>query len=589
MEKGEPIPYMYKPEGSKNPDGPGPYYETKSDGSIDLTTIEGKQQLKEKPAKVRIETFSQCDQGEEKKAEVITKKKKNIDMAPLIETFPLNPNQLGYLTLAEQKFLGFNCRKICMQSLSDKQLKKNTPCLLHKGMEKSENQSFLSCIADIFYYNENMRQFSQPNKLKNSIDMTIEQIKQILISNLTIDTFIELQNGTLVELFSNNNDEEKTPDIISISDSKFYKNIEDNLGDIVTDTFVKKVINAFENYKKFILSDSTKINHEFLWDYVTMSRGNQERMGIFAGGLNLIIIRSPENDITNKIELICPSNSYSKNHFDPNKKTLILFNKGRYFEPIYKYTRVGKDKYTILKLFSLVDIQNEMPEIEKILHVIFHNLKTKCKPLPSLPEKYNKELKFRQPIELNPMINILKRKTMNYRILYQIVNYNLKVIGLYVINKGKTIYIPCAPSAINRNYEYTFVNNPNIIYNYKQTVDRLTSVYNKSKKEIPSKPRAKIVESNVIIGVLTETNQMVPTIPEPYQESIPEVGELDNLEVIHWNKTETNPENKIINSHNFDRNMLTNNSIDIERTQVVKQIKLESFSIIFLEILQEFY
>ena len=87
-----------------------------------------------------------------------------------------------------------------MQSLSDKQLK-NTPCLLHKGMEKSENQSFLSCIADIFYYNENMRQFSQPNKLKNSIDMTIEQIKQILISNLTIDTFIELQNGTLVELF----------------------------------------------------------------------------------------------------------------------------------------------------------------------------------------------------------------------------------------------------------------------------------------------------------------------------------------------------------------------------------------------------
>ena len=94
---------MYKPEGSKNPDGPGPYYETKSDGSIDLTTIEGKQQLKEKPAKVRIETFSQCDQGEEKKAEVITKKKKKYRYGTILKHFT-NPNQLGYLTLAEQKF-----------------------------------------------------------------------------------------------------------------------------------------------------------------------------------------------------------------------------------------------------------------------------------------------------------------------------------------------------------------------------------------------------------------------------------------------------------------------------------------------------
>ena len=49
--------------------------------------------------------------------------------------------------------------------------------------------------------------------------------------------------------------------------------------------------------------------------------------GYFAGGLNLIIIRSPENDITNKIELICPSNSYSKITLILIK-TLILFNKG---------------------------------------------------------------------------------------------------------------------------------------------------------------------------------------------------------------------------------------------------------------------
>ena len=35
--------------------------------------------------------------------------------SPLLETFPLPKNKLGYLTYGLQKFLGFNCKSICQK------------------------------------------------------------------------------------------------------------------------------------------------------------------------------------------------------------------------------------------------------------------------------------------------------------------------------------------------------------------------------------------------------------------------------------------------------------------------------------------
>ena len=39
---------------------------------------------------------------------------------------------------------------------------------------------------------------------------------------------------------------------------------------------------------------------------------------------NLIILNIPEDDITNNVELICPSNSYSTILYDPDLPSLIL-------------------------------------------------------------------------------------------------------------------------------------------------------------------------------------------------------------------------------------------------------------------------
>ena len=55
-----------------------------------------------------------------------------------MEAWPLRMGQLGYLPLSVQKFMGYNCKKICQQSASETRLKMNQPCLLHKGVQKRQ-------------------------------------------------------------------------------------------------------------------------------------------------------------------------------------------------------------------------------------------------------------------------------------------------------------------------------------------------------------------------------------------------------------------------------------------------------------------
>ena len=94
--------------------------------------------------------------------------------------------------------------------------------------------------------------------------------------------------------------------------------------------------------------------------------------GLFEDGINLIILRSPDDDVTSKIELICPTNHYSKEVYDMNKKTIFLYTKNGLFEPIYKYTKIKKRLYNVDKLFDIDNITREMPEIAGVIkHIWF--------------------------------------------------------------------------------------------------------------------------------------------------------------------------------------------------------------------------
>ena len=74
-------------------------------------------------------------------------------------------------------------------------LKPNYSCLLRYGVETSQKQSFIACIADI--YKELVHKFK--------VDISIIMMKKIIINALNIDNFISYNNGNLVQIFKSKN------------------------------------------------------------------------------------------------------------------------------------------------------------------------------------------------------------------------------------------------------------------------------------------------------------------------------------------------------------------------------------------------
>jgi len=69
------------------------------------------------------------------------------------DKFPLENGRFGYLPTQLQKFL-FTDNRNCQISLKNAAIKKDTPCLIRRGVETNERQSFVSAIA--YYYKESI-------------------------------------------------------------------------------------------------------------------------------------------------------------------------------------------------------------------------------------------------------------------------------------------------------------------------------------------------------------------------------------------------------------------------------------------------
>ena len=186
--------------------------------------------------------------------------------------------------------------------------------LLRLGIEKNKNQSFLELLASVYNYYSGMK--TLPKELN---DLTLKNFKKIFIKNLTIDKFVIVQNGILPTLF---NKEEIVVDLKNYSSSIYF----DKITDI---PYKEQIARAFENFKQYIKSDEEEINYSYIWDFVTEPKNKGGVL--FKNGINLLILKNPNDDITDKIELICPTNHYSNNFFDFDKKTLMVYNKGSYF------------------------------------------------------------------------------------------------------------------------------------------------------------------------------------------------------------------------------------------------------------------
>ena len=110
--------------------------------------------------------------------------------------------------------------------------------------------------------------------------------------------------------------------------------------------------------------------------------------GIFKNGINLLILKSPDDDITNKIEVVCPSNHYGNEYFNNKREILILYTRYGKYEPVYRYTRKTEDhKYIVTKTFHLAKINEQAPQIGRMISKIRYKLIEDCK-IYHLPNNY---------------------------------------------------------------------------------------------------------------------------------------------------------------------------------------------------------
>ncbi len=485
------------------------------------------------------------------------------------DKFPLSPGKWGYLPPQIESIMK-TVNADCFISKTNTNIKPNHPCLLRHGVEINDKQSFISCISDLlFFYKKDINEETGISKVTKIL--TIKEMKEKIIDILEIDKFITYQNGNLVNDFKSsfeNINNNKLIDFEKYKNSKLYSKI--NFTNEEEMLYFKNVISAFENFIYYLKDDSTIIDHTYLWDIVC--KPNKK---LFSKGINLIIFKIPNDDITNNVDLICPTNHYSNELYDSRKPTVFLMKEDNYYEPIYSYMDKN-NKILIAKDFKEYD-----PHLPQNIRTIFNEVikpfvSVICKPLDSIPNIYKSP---RAPL-LSDLIQKLTK--YDYNITKMVMNFNNKIIGVIsnsISNLNLSVFIPCYPSSYDEyftnSFEFVFMTDLSLWNNYEDTVSFLNKLYNKSKKknlvpEIPCKPILKVVEDSIIVGIITETNQFIqinPPIPEL------DISPEFNLPSLTNNDYLVKKKDKYILS---DSIITTSQKYDVERVEYIKKIKYET-------------
>ena len=455
--------------------------------------------------------------------------------------YPLEKGGWGYLPISIYNF--FNIPYANIDCNNDA-----TTCILRKGVEYSPLQSFIAAIATIYNPESplSIRQF------KSRINKRV----------ISLDSFITYQYGGLVDLFK----PEDYSKIIhpSYKNNAIYKKlIKTPLGK----EYLAEIIGAFENFKRYLDNTTIEIDYEYLWDIICSPNSK-----LFPQGINLIILEMPKDDITQKIDIICPSNQYATQIFNKKRQTAILLLRDGFYEPILQRRKITKGKDKIKSHFSIINPECPegcpwalYPTIRKIAALF-----KKCSPItPSniniiSPQNPTKVFKLNQNLTMKKIMKLFK--STKYAITSQVINLHTKVIGLIIKDKtdnDKKIFLPCKPSPIIPNKPLILAYEDTSWWqDYPTTVTMLENIFElRQGKRIPCKPIFKVIDDGKIIGILTITNQFVPTLPYT-----PEDTYADSLIPWHLNN----------NPLHADKEIWSENTQDPQRLEIVKRVKLET-------------
>jgi hypothetical protein len=176
---------------------------------------------------------------------------------------------------------------------------------------------------------------------------------------------------------------------------------------------------------------------------------------------------------------------------------------------------------------------------------------------------------------------------IGYKILKLVINFHNKVIGVLVENPSKiTGFVPCYPSKIENSFkdeeiDYVLMTDLSLWNTYDNTIEFLKDLEKRSKKKIsedkkelnkiPCAPAFKIIEDELIVGILTETNQFIQ-LSEPISED--EIKPKNNIPSFKNSNYIVNKDARpMVQS---DVIISTSNNVDEERVDYVKKIKFET-------------
>ena len=456
---------------------------------------------------------------QEKKAMVPSTTRNVLD----INRVPLPYGRIGLLQVPIQLFLNATTANLCVDSQNMPKL--NCPLLIRYGANqpKYENQYFLGCLADMYSYQRN-----------EIVAKTIPEIREILCSAISLDIFLQLHNASLVALFRYPKDDflaRNRPAIdiqtthYAYQKTEFYKRL--NPQDETHMDFLESTIESYENFLAYLRDEESVIDPTYLWEAVC-----QKNPALLPRGVNLAILEILNNDVTNNVELICPSCAYGT-LYDPAKETWILVKQGDVYEPIYLYeiTNLNPEKTSYKKTFlnsSLNTSSNSSSKkevldksgINRILKMIQAWTLESCAPI-SRKAKGNVFERNIPAMELLKILNDLG----DFAVKYQILNYQNKIIGFLVdlsrkekefsrkTSGKKDIFLPTFPSAILPKFPSKWMDEPDIWNTYDNTVFFLQEIYRLSDQRILSNLLYRVVEDEKVVGVITMTNQFLQIMP----------------------------------------------------------------------------
>jgi hypothetical protein len=414
------------------------------------------------------------------------------------DKYPIPQHRWGFLPISVELFLRTN-NSSSVEKNNTSLIRKNEKPILRYGVQRSPNQSFVACLADIYtYYNR----VPVP---------TIKEMREIIAKAVTLDLFLRLNNGSLMTIFQPKKINISDIDVEKYSDTAFYSSFT-NLANPAQNNFLKDTVASYENFLKFIRDDDSYIDHTYLWDIISSPDS-----GIFGDGLNIVIMEIANNDITEDISIACPKNStYAK--YDSKKGTVLFIQYEDIFEPVYIYGNtaggITTNSYNAIKIFNKKTIP---PNLSRVLDLIEKTSQKYCKGQPSMPKVYE----FKENISAKLIQEILLAH--HFIINSQVMNYRGKIIGFMVsIREGDDhpIYIPTYPSAMIQGLTKIYIDDV-VWSSYVETRDKLSSIQEKT-GDLLCLPKFKVVEDGLIVGILTETNQLIQI--SPYEQNIVDDG-----------------------------------------------------------------